>query len=156
MRHHRGLDLIIICILLFPGPILHSANQLNIYQLFKIQSSSSTPPTEQLSSYNSVDFHQTNQEVMHPITRIDHSPNPLLSPPSPKRTLIPPETPHNPIVIDGNDNFTTTATNELWPGDGTPGNPYRIENYEINRSWTAGYCISISNTNVSTGSFHKL
>ncbi|NHJ14480.1 MAG: hypothetical protein EAX95_12445 [Candidatus Thorarchaeota archaeon] len=50
-------------------------------------------------------------------------------------------TPHDPIVISSNSDFDTQG----WPGDGSPGTPYIIENLAINvtHSDTA---ISISNT----------
>ncbi len=56
-------------------------------------------------------------------------------------------TPHSPIYIDGNADFATQASNEGWAGDGSPGNPYIIENYDIDASGTHG--IWIKNTNVS-------
>lgn len=53
---------------------------------------------------------------------------------------------HDPISIDGNDDFATQAAIEGWPGDGTEGNPYVIEGYEIIPSYEDG--ISISGTDV--------
>ena len=54
---------------------------------------------------------------------------------------------HNPISIDGNDQFAQIAQNEGWPGNGTAENPYIIENYEIDGQ---NYYndIVIKNTNV--------
>ena len=43
-------------------------------------------------------------------------------------------TPHDPIFIDGNDDFALQAANESWPGDGSEANPYVIEGLEINIS----------------------
>ena len=40
--------------------------------------------------------------------------------------------PHIPIFIDSDDDFTTLG----FPGDGSPGNPYRIENYVIDGTST--------------------
>ena len=55
-------------------------------------------------------------------------------------------TPHNPIYIDGNADFASQASAEGWPGDGSAGNPYIIEGYDINASTTNG--IDIRNTDV--------
>jgi len=54
-------------------------------------------------------------------------------------------TPHDPIAIDGDGNFTDTALAEGWAGDGSSQNPYIIEGLEIKGpdSWA---CISIANT----------
>ena len=57
--------------------------------------------------------------------------------------------PHDPIVIDGDDNFIEIASNEGWAGDGSEGDPFIIEGYDINRAGIAGHCISISNTRVN-------
>ncbi|MHA2210541.1 MAG: NosD domain-containing protein, partial [Candidatus Thorarchaeota archaeon] len=54
--------------------------------------------------------------------------------------------PHDPIVIDGDANFSITASTEGWPGDGSFGNPYIIDGLGIDRGGSAGHCISISNT----------
>jgi parallel beta-helix repeat protein len=56
------------------------------------------------------------------------------------------ETLHDPIEIDGNTNFSLTASVEGWPGDGSFGNPYIIDGLEIDRGGSAGHAISISNT----------
>lgn len=52
--------------------------------------------------------------------------------------------PHEPIYIDGNDNFT--ETNGVVSGDGTESNPYIIEGWDISASTTNG--IEIKNTDV--------
>jgi parallel beta-helix repeat protein len=53
---------------------------------------------------------------------------------------------HDPIVINGDANFTETASAEGWLGDGSSDNPYIIENLDIDRGGTSGACINISNT----------
>lgn len=53
---------------------------------------------------------------------------------------------HNPIYIDGDTNFTTTAVNEGWPGTGTMNDPFIIENYRITTNGSTA--ISINNTQV--------
>ncbi|MGY5881852.1 MAG: NosD domain-containing protein, partial [Candidatus Thorarchaeota archaeon] len=58
-------------------------------------------------------------------------------------------TPHNPIVIVSDSNFSDTATQEGWFGDGSAGDPYIIEGFEINRAGVALDCIWISNTRVN-------
>ena len=52
-----------------------------------------------------------------------------------------------PIRIDGNDDFAAQAAAEGWPGDGSEGNPYVIEGYEINGTGY-GYGIYVGNTTV--------
>ncbi|TFF92728.1 hypothetical protein EU546_07295, partial [Candidatus Thorarchaeota archaeon] len=54
--------------------------------------------------------------------------------------------PHAVISINGDDDFATQASSEGWPGAGTEGDPYRIENYYIDASTADG--ISFSNTRV--------
>ncbi|UCE36966.1 MAG: right-handed parallel beta-helix repeat-containing protein [Thermoplasmata archaeon] len=54
-------------------------------------------------------------------------------------------TPHDPIYIDGNDDFATQAVAEDWLGDGTEGNPYIIEGYEIDTAYANGIEIRSSN-----------
>jgi parallel beta-helix repeat protein len=59
---------------------------------------------------------------------------------------VQPGTPYVPrpaIAIDGNADFATQAAAELWNGEGTPGNPYIIQGYEIVASSAHG--ISIQN-----------
>jgi len=58
-------------------------------------------------------------------------------------------TPHAPIVIDGDANFSATAYVEGWSGDGSLANPYIIEGLDIDLGGTAGHCINISNTRVN-------
>ena len=58
-------------------------------------------------------------------------------------------TPHSPIVIDGDLNFSDTALAEGWTGDGSPGDPFIIDGLDIDRGDSAGHCISIRNTRVS-------
>ena len=55
---------------------------------------------------------------------------------------------HDPISIDSNTNFSDTATNEGWSGDGSTGNPYIIENYTIDVLGGSGHCIEIAGTSV--------
>ena len=55
-------------------------------------------------------------------------------------------TSHSPINIDGNANFSTTATNEGWPGDGSNSSPYVIANYSIEAGGVSG--IRIANVDV--------
>ncbi len=52
---------------------------------------------------------------------------------------------HDPIRINSNFEFGSIAGSEGWVGDGSPGNPYIIEGYDINGSGY-GYCIYIGNT----------
>ena len=47
-------------------------------------------------------------------------------------------TPHDPISIYGNLAFASQAENESWAGNGTEGNPYIIENWDINASGANG------------------
>ncbi len=54
--------------------------------------------------------------------------------------------PHAPIIIDGDENFTSTATNEGWSGNGSVGDPFIITNYEIDLDGGSGSCINITNT----------
>ncbi len=54
---------------------------------------------------------------------------------------------HSVIVINGDDDFSSQAGSEMWPGSGTLGDPYRIENYLIDGT-ASNHCISISNTQV--------
>ena len=52
---------------------------------------------------------------------------------------------HDPISIDGNGDFTSTAASEGWLGDGTAISPYLIDGYNIISGIKA---ISVNNTNV--------
>jgi parallel beta-helix repeat protein len=54
--------------------------------------------------------------------------------------------PHGTISINGNAAFAAQATAESWPGDGSSGNPYIIQNYSIDASSADG--ISLQNTNI--------
>ncbi|MGY5873610.1 MAG: hypothetical protein RTV72_15280, partial [Candidatus Thorarchaeota archaeon] len=56
--------------------------------------------------------------------------------------------PHSPITIDGNQNFSDTASLEGWPGDGSQSTPYIIEGFDIGVGGPSGYCIDIRNTDV--------
>ncbi|MGY5881883.1 MAG: NosD domain-containing protein, partial [Candidatus Thorarchaeota archaeon] len=62
--------------------------------------------------------------------------------------VIDPLAPHDPIIIDGDDEFASTVLYESWVGDGTSESPYIIENLMIDRNGDEGHCISISNTQV--------
>ena len=42
--------------------------------------------------------------------------------------------PHAPLRINNNTEFSSMAGLEGWIGDGSPGNPYIIEGYDINGS----------------------
>lgn len=53
---------------------------------------------------------------------------------------------HDPIEIDGNDDFAAQVTANGWDGDGTENNPYKIQNYHIVAAGPSG--IKISNTDV--------
>jgi len=55
---------------------------------------------------------------------------------------------HGAIRINGDDEFTTTASSEGWSGSGTPADPYIIENYEIDAEG-GGNAIYIGNTTVN-------
>jgi parallel beta-helix repeat protein len=54
-------------------------------------------------------------------------------------------TPHDPIRIKGDADFAAQAANESWLGDGTEGNPYIIEGYEINATIASGIVIKFTN-----------
>ena len=75
----------------------------------------------------------------------------MLPPPFPP--FIPPEpietTPHAPIEIIGDANFSETALLEGWPGDGSPENPYIINGLEIDLGGGNNRrCIEIRDTQV--------
>ncbi len=53
---------------------------------------------------------------------------------------------HDPIIIDGNDNFQIQANNEMWQGNGTINFPYIIERIDITSN--SEVLIDISNTAV--------
>jgi parallel beta-helix repeat protein len=75
-------------------------------------------------------------------------PPPAIPPPPPPPAPLQ-LTPHGPIGIEGDANFTDTALLESWPGDGSPENPYIIEGLEIDLGSKPGHCIWIRNTRVS-------
>jgi parallel beta-helix repeat protein len=54
-------------------------------------------------------------------------------------------TDHDVIRIDSDTDFDTQAGSEGWSGNGSEGNPYIIENYDIDGTG-AGVCIYIGNT----------
>jgi parallel beta-helix repeat protein len=66
-----------------------------------------------------------------------------------KRGALLAGTPHGPIAIDGDANFTDTALLEGWPGDGSPESPFIIDGLDIDRVGAASHGIRISNTRVS-------
>ena len=53
---------------------------------------------------------------------------------------------HDPIFIDGDEDFHANATAEGWAGNGSAGNPYIIDGYDIDLDGSAGHCIHIANT----------
>ena len=54
---------------------------------------------------------------------------------------------HAPIHITSNSDFASQASANGWPGDGTQGNPYMIDGYDIDGQGGT-YCIWIENTSV--------
>ncbi|TFG06889.1 hypothetical protein EU522_01220, partial [Candidatus Thorarchaeota archaeon] len=56
---------------------------------------------------------------------------------------------HLPIDIDGDADFSTTASNEHWPGDGTYEHPFVISGLDIDSGDTGVHAISIRNTLVN-------
>lgn len=70
------------------------------------------------------------------------TPKIVAQPQAPQYTII-----SSPIVIDGDTNFTATAGNFGWPGAGTQGSPYIIDDVEI-QGLTSDTLLSISNINV--------
>ncbi|MHA2380095.1 MAG: NosD domain-containing protein [Candidatus Thorarchaeota archaeon] len=86
-----------------------------------------------------------------PVTVLDgtaHQSTTVVSEPE-RRGMLVAGTPHGPIAIDGDANFSDTALLEGWPGDGSPENPYIIDGLDIDLGGGVGNCISISNTRVS-------
>ncbi|MFX1559317.1 MAG: nitrous oxide reductase family maturation protein NosD [Promethearchaeota archaeon] len=57
-------------------------------------------------------------------------------------------TPHGPITINGDANFSDTALAEDWDGDGSEDLPFVIEDLDIDLGGSDGHCINISNTRV--------
>ncbi|MHA2265183.1 MAG: NosD domain-containing protein, partial [Candidatus Thorarchaeota archaeon] len=55
-------------------------------------------------------------------------------------------TPHGPISISSDSQFSSMAASEGWSGTGSPSNPYLIEGYSIS---TSSNCISIRDVSVS-------
>ncbi len=55
---------------------------------------------------------------------------------------------HDPILIDGNEDFAAQAAAEGWPGDGTQGDPYIIEGLEIDLEKQGKGAIDVRNTDV--------
>jgi parallel beta-helix repeat protein len=55
-------------------------------------------------------------------------------------------TPHGPILIDGDANFTLIAQAEGWSGNGMSGDPFIIDGLDIDLAGAPGHGISISNT----------
>ncbi|MBY8998823.1 MAG: right-handed parallel beta-helix repeat-containing protein, partial [Candidatus Thorarchaeota archaeon] len=70
----------------------------------------------------------------------------LSKPESPR--LLHAYTPHDPITIDGDSNFSDTALAEGWAGNGSAESPYVIDGLEIDRNGGAGHGINITNTRV--------
>ena len=68
------------------------------------------------------------------------------NPPAPDVPANASYTSHAPISINGNAAFATKALVETWPGDGSAGNPYIIQGYDINASSANG--IEIDSTTV--------
>ncbi|MHA2210935.1 MAG: NosD domain-containing protein, partial [Candidatus Thorarchaeota archaeon] len=66
-----------------------------------------------------------------------------------KQGILPAGTPHDPIVIWGDANFSATALLEGWPGDGSPENPFIIDGLDIDLGGETGNCIIIWDTRVS-------
>lgn len=56
--------------------------------------------------------------------------------------------PHDPILIDGNEDFAAQAAAEGWPGDGTKDDPYVIEGLEIDLEKKGKGAIDVRNTDV--------
>ncbi|MFW9887975.1 MAG: nitrous oxide reductase family maturation protein NosD [Candidatus Thorarchaeota archaeon] len=81
--------------------------------------------------------------VMHVIEldTIAHQSTVVVSKPE-KRGMLRAGTSHGPIVIDGDDNFATTAFAEGWLGDGSPEDPFIIDGLDID-------FVDIRNTRVS-------
>jgi parallel beta-helix repeat protein len=66
-----------------------------------------------------------------------------------RREMLAAGTPHGPIAIDGDSNFSATALLEGWHGDGSPENPYIIDGLNIDLGGEEDYCIRIYNATVS-------
>lgn len=68
--------------------------------------------------------------------------------PTDGESLVLAGTPHAPIQIDGDANFSVTAMAEGWLGNGSSLNPYIIDGLDIDLGGAPGRGISISNTRV--------
>ena len=53
-------------------------------------------------------------------------------------------TPHDPISINSDADFAAQAASEGWPGDGSEGNPFIIQDLEIDASSQHGIGISFT------------
>jgi len=62
--------------------------------------------------------------------------------------------PHDPIIIDGDANFSDTALDNGWIGDGSSESPYIIEDLEISVGESSSHCISIGNTRANFTILH--
>ncbi|MFX0055516.1 MAG: nitrous oxide reductase family maturation protein NosD [Candidatus Hermodarchaeota archaeon] len=58
-------------------------------------------------------------------------------------------TPHSPITITSDQNFTDTAQAEGWPGNGSAQSPFIIDSLEIDHGGPTGHCIYIRDTRVN-------
>ncbi|MCU0799670.1 MAG: right-handed parallel beta-helix repeat-containing protein [Candidatus Thermoplasmatota archaeon] len=56
-----------------------------------------------------------------------------------------PESEHGPIRIDSNAEFASLVSSEGWAGDGSEGDPFIIENLDINGTGH-GFCLFVGNT----------
>jgi parallel beta-helix repeat protein len=90
----------------------------------------------------------TNMTSVADLEGIAHQPTTVASEPE-RRGMLVAGTPHGPIAIDGDANFSDAALLEGWPGDGSPENPFIIDGYDIDLGGGEGHCISIRNTRVS-------
>lgn len=68
----------------------------------------------------------------------------VVTPVSSDSKIITTYTAHDPIHINGDEDFANQASNESWPGNGSKENPYVIEGYDIIVGSSHG--ISIKNT----------
>ncbi len=79
----------------------------------------------------------------------DNTLHPTMSVSEPVGNVLLSGTPHDPIVINGDANFSDTASAEGWEGNGSSGNPYIINGYDIDLGGATGHCINITNTRVN-------
>jgi parallel beta-helix repeat protein len=103
----------------------------------------------QVSPFSGVAISENRWDLSFPVETLKTT-----SESNPKRQITdsttprPPGTPHASIDILGDDIFHLTAMDESWPGSGSAGDPYIIENYDISVTppLPEGYgCISIRN-----------